>query len=133
MDNEKEEILKERSRIREENKRILKEELSGKDVIIKTNIIRDKERRYFVEEVKETRIMGERGNIIGVKLFNPLFKQDEHPFIRYPPEIITPERYDEKRKKILIVYSGDYDLKRDFRRLHRKTKDDLSVTIIYPG
>lgn len=128
-----EEILKERARIREENRRILKEELCGKEVIIRTNIIRNKERRYFVDDVKETRIMGEKGSILGVSLSNPLFKEESYPFIKYPPQIITPERYDEKRKKILIVYSGDYDLQRDFKRLHRKTKDDLTITIIYPG
>lgn len=135
MENRKtqEEILKERARIREENRRILKEELSGKEVIIKTNITRDKERRYFVEDVKETRIMGKRGNILGVRLSNPLFKEENHPFIRYPQDIVTPERYDEKRKKILIVYSGDYDFTRDFKRLHKKTRDDLSITIIYPA
>lgn len=128
-----EEILREAARIREENKRILKEELSGKEVIIKTSIIRDKERKYFVEDVKETRLSGERGSVLGVRLSNPLFKEEIHPFIRYPGSIITPERHDEKRKKILIIYSSDYNLERDFRRLYRKTKDDVSITIIYPG
>lgn len=134
MENRKEdEILKEKARIREENRRILKEELCGKEVIIKTNITRDKERRYFVEDVKEARMMGKRGSILGVRLSNPLVKEDNHPFIKYPADIVTPERYDEKRKKILIVYSPDYDLNRDFKRLHKKTRDDLSITIIYPA
>ncbi|MEW6007510.1 MAG: hypothetical protein AB1595_05095 [bacterium] len=128
-----EEEVRERARIREENKRILKEELSGKEVIIKTNIIRDKERKYFVEDVKEARIKQERGNVLGVRLTNPLFKEEEHPFIRYPNSIIAPERIGEKKKKILIVYLTDYDLERDFRRLHKKTKQDLTITIIYPG
>ncbi|MEW6104005.1 MAG: hypothetical protein AB1630_09400, partial [bacterium] len=113
--------------------RILKEELSGKEVIIKTNIIRDRERKYFVEDVKEARVKQEKGNILGVRLTNPLFKEEESPFIRYPNSIITPERIAEKKKKILIVYSSDYDLERDFRRLHRKTKQDLTITILYPG
>lgn len=128
-----EEELREKARIREENKRILKEELSGKEVIIKTNIIRDRERKYFVEDVKEARVKQEKGNILGVRLTNPLFKEEESPFIRYPNSIITPERIAEKKKKILIVYSSDYDLERDFRRLHRKTKQDLTITILYPG
>jgi|GEM_PF-6302563 len=127
-----EEGLRERARIREENKRILKEELSGKEVVIKTNITRDKERRYFVEDVKEARIRGKMGNLLGVRLCNPLFKEEECPFIRYPNSIITPERLNANQKKILIVYSADYDLERDFRRLHRKTREDLSITIIYP-
>ncbi len=128
-----EERGRERVRIREENKKILKEELSGKEVVIKTNILRDKERKYFVEEVKEARITGEKRYLLGIRLCNPLFKEEEHPFFRYPDSIILPERVASGKKKILLVYSADYDLQRDFRKLHRKTGQDLTITIVYPG
>ncbi len=41
-------ISVERTKIREENLKVLKEELSGKQVVIKTNILRDKKKGYIL-------------------------------------------------------------------------------------
>lgn len=121
----------ERARTREENLRILKEELTGKQVVIKTSVLRDKERSYFVDEVKEVRIRTERGNLLGARLCNSLVKEEDQPFLRYPNVIIKPEKIDKNKKKITLVYLTDINIERDFRRLHRLTKQDLAITIIY--
>ncbi len=83
-----------------------------------------------MDEIKEARIKTERGNFLGAKLCNPSVKEENQPFLRYPNFIIKPEVLD-KKKKIVLVYSADINLERDFKILHRKTKQDLTITIVY--
>jgi hypothetical protein len=126
-----EELRAERIRLREYNTEVLKRELTGKEIRLRSNIFGQKERVYFVDEVKEARLRTPRGNLFGVRLVNLRTEEENQPFLRYPTSEIRIERIDEKKRRMTLIYSPDVDIERDFRRLHRKTKPDMIITITY--
>jgi hypothetical protein len=118
-------------RLRKDNLQILKEELTDKEILIKSNIyFKRKERTYLVKEVKEEYIKS-RGRLIpGFRLVNEDVPVDEQPLLKYPTSLIEKEKVGNKRRLVLI-YASEINFDRDFRQLHRKTRPDLEIYIYY--
>lgn len=125
-----EEIKEARRRIREGNAEILKRELTGKEVKITTNVFGLKERVYHVEEVHDARLKAPRGTLFGVRLANHRLKEENQPFLRYPNTTIEVTKQGNK-KLMTLLYSPEVDIARDFRRLHKKTGQDMRISIVY--
>lgn len=126
-DEETERLVK----LRKDNLQILQEELTNKEILINSNIYFErKERTYLVKEVKEEYIKS-RGRLIpGFRLVNEDVPIEEQPLLKYPTSLIEKEKVGNKRRLVLI-YAIEINFDRDFRRLHRQTRDDLEIYIYY--
>jgi hypothetical protein len=121
--------------IREERRRknleILQKEITGKEIIIKTNThFNRKERRYLVQEIRDEFVKTGGRVIRGVRLVNNNYPKEEQPLIKYPTELITYTKEGDKNK-LTLCYTSDVNIERDFRRLHRSTRPDLEIYIYY--
>ncbi|MFH1562759.1 MAG: hypothetical protein ABIF11_04985 [Nitrospirota bacterium] len=118
-------------KLRKDNLRILQDELTDKNVLIKSNVYFDrKERTYLVKEVKEESIKT-RGKLIpGIRLVNEEVILEEQPLLKYPTSLIEKVKEGEKNKLVLI-YTSELNIDRDFRQLHRETKSDLEIYVYY--
>lgn len=118
-------------KLRRDNLEILQDELTDKKVLIKSNVYFDrKERTYLVREVKEESIKS-RGRLIpGFRLVNEDVPIDEQPILKYPTSLIEKVKEGNKNKLVLI-YTSELNIDRDFRQLHRETKSDLEIYIYY--
>lgn len=115
----------------EENLRLLKEELTDKEVIIKSNVYFDRNvRKYKVSEVVATSVEAGPRVLFGVRLVNKTVSPDKQPFLRYPPSKITREKEGEQHK-LTLTYPAEMNIDRDFKHLHKKTKPDMKIYIYY--
>jgi len=127
----KEQNLEALIKLRKDNLQILKEELTQKQVLIKSNIYFDrKQRSYLVEEIKEEYIKTGGRLIPGFRLVNENVPVEEQPLLKYPTRLIEKEKVG-KNKRLVLIYGSDINFDRDFRRLHRETKPDLEIYIYY--
>lgn len=118
--------------LRENNLRILQSEITGKEVVLKSNVhFERKERAYLVNEVKDDYIKNNKGQLIrGIRLVNSDTSTEEQPFLRYPTALIEKTKSDNKHR-LILVYASEVQIERDFRSLHRDTKPDLEIYIYY--
>ena len=118
-------------KLRKDNLRILQDELTDKKVLIKSNVYFDrKERTYLVGEVKEESIKSMGRLIPGFRLVNEDLPLEEQPIFKYPTSLIEKIKEGNKNKLILI-YTSELDIDRDFRKLYRETKSDLEIYVYY--
>lgn len=123
--------LSEFQRLREENLKLLKEELTGKVVTIKSNLYFDrKAREYRVVEVEDDYVLSGTRSVRGFRLINDDFRREDQPFLKYPPTPITKERIGDEWR-LVFAYSHDVNIGRDFRHLHKRTRPDLVIYIYY--
>lgn len=132
MDSQREESqLDEFQRLREENLRLLKKELTGKSVTIKSNLYFDRKvREYRVVEVEDDNLLSETRPVRGFRLVNDDFRKEDQPFLKYPASVITKERVGGEWR-LRIDYTSDVNIGRDFRHLHKPTRPDLVIYIYY--
>lgn len=118
--------------LRENNLKILQSEITGKEVVLKSNVhFERKERAYLVNEVKDDYIKNNKGQLIrGIRLVNSDISIEEQPFLRYPTALIEKTKSDNKHR-LILVYASEVQIERDFRSLHRDTKPDLEIYIYY--
>jgi len=127
----KEQDVAARVKLRKDNLEILKNELTNKQISIKSNIYWErKERTYLVKEVKEEYIKSGGRLIPGFRLVNEDVPLEEQPLLKYPTALIKKEKVGTQRR-IVLVYASEINFERDFRRLHRETKPDLEIYIYY--
>jgi hypothetical protein len=121
----------EMKRIREENLKLLKEELPGKVVVIKSNLYYDRKvREYKVMDVEDEYMMSGTRPIHGFRLVNDDFRKEDQPFLKYPTSRIIKE-WEGDRWRLSLSYAHDVDIARDFRHLHKRTRPDLIIYIYY--
>lgn len=118
--------------LREDNLRLIKEELSGKRVVLKSNLHERQERVYLVDEVKDDYVSSEGSRLLrGFRLVNQKTSKEEQPFFKYPTELISKTR-EGNLQKLTLVYAAEMKInEQGFRRLHRDSKPDLEVYIYY--
>lgn len=115
----------------EKNLKLLKEELTNKEVIIKSNVYFSRNvRKYKVSEVVATSVEAGSRVLFGVRLVNKTVSPEEQPFLKYPPSKIIKEKEGEQHK-LTLTYPAEIDIDRDFRHLHKKTKPDMEIYIYY--
>ena len=125
------EALEHLIKLRKDNLQILQNELVDKKVLIKSNVYFDrKERTYLVREVKEESIKSSGRLIPGFRLVNDDLPLEEQPIFKYPTSLIEKIKEGNKNKLILI-YTSELNIDRDFRQLHRETKSDLEIYVYY--
>lgn len=123
--------LSEFQRLREENFKLLKEELTGKAVTIKSSLYFDRKvREYKVVDVRDGHILSGNRSVRGFRLVNDDFKEEDQPFFKYPTSKIIKERIGDKWQLILL-YEHDVNIDRSFRHLHKRTRPDLVIYICY--
>ncbi|MBU0702170.1 hypothetical protein KKE26_12915 [bacterium] len=120
-----------REEMRSENLELLQAEITGKEIILKTNTHLDrKERRYFVDEVKEE-YLKEAGKLMrGMRLVSHKFSKEEQPFLKYPSEYIE-KIIEGNKNKLILHYTSEVNITRDFKRLYRNSIQDLEIYIYY--
>ncbi|MBI4778495.1 hypothetical protein HY792_06215 [Candidatus Desantisbacteria bacterium] len=120
-----------REELRSDNLELLRSEITGKEILLKTNTHFDrKERKYFVEEVKDEYIK-EAGKLIrGVRLVNHKFPKEEQPLLKYPSEYIE-KTIENNKNKLVLQYTSEVNIGRDFKRLYRDTIQDLEIYLYY--
>ncbi|MDI6781533.1 MAG: hypothetical protein QME49_05470 [bacterium] len=120
-----------REELRRDNLRLLQSEVTGKEVLLKTNTHFDrKERKYFIDEVKEDYFKGTGKLIRGIRLINHKFPKEEQPFLKYPSESIE-KTIEGNQNKLVMLYTSEVDIGRDFKRLYRNTMQDLEIYLYY--
>lgn len=118
-------------KLRKDNLQILQEELTNKEILIKSNVYFErKERTFLVKEVKEEFIKSSGRLIPGFRLVNEDVPLEEQPLLKYPTSLIEKEEVGGKRRLVLI-YASEINFDRDFRQLHRTTRADLEIYIYY--
>ncbi|MEW5766584.1 MAG: hypothetical protein AB1797_03015 [bacterium] len=116
---------------REENLKLLQEELTDREVIMKSNVYFDRNvRKYKVSKVVETTVEAGPRILFGVRLVNPKANLEEQPFLRYPPSKIIKKKEGDKHK-LTLTYPAEIDIERGFRHLHKKTRPDMEIYIYY--
>lgn len=120
-----------REEMRSDNLEMLQSEITRKEILLKTNTHFDrKERKYFVDEVKEE-YLKEAGKLIrGIRLINHKFPKEEQPFLKYPSEYIE-KIIEDNKNKLIMHYTSDVNIGRDFKRLYRNTIQDLEIYLYY--
>jgi hypothetical protein len=120
-----------REELRRDNLILLQSEITGKEILIKTNTHFDrKKRKYFVEEVKEDYFKGPGKLIRGIRLINHKFPNEEQPFLKYPSESIE-KTIEDNKNKLVMHYTSEVNIGRDFKRLYRDTVQDLEIYLYY--
>ncbi len=118
-------------KLRKDNLQILQNELVNKKVLIKSNVYFDrKERAYLIREVKEESIKSMGRLIPGFRLVNDDLPLEEQPVFKYPTSLISKIK-EGNRNKLILIYTTELNIDRDFRQLHRETKSDLEIYIYY--
>lgn len=131
FDSSREQDLDPLVKLRKDNLRLLQEELTNKEILIKSNVhFERKERTYLVNEVKNDSIKSGGRLIPGIRLVNESIPLEEQPLLKYPTSLIEKEKVG-KNKKIVLSYASEINIDRDFRRLYRETKPDLEIYIYY--
>lgn len=116
---------------REANLQLLKEELTDKEVVIKSNVYFNRNvRKYKVSKVVETSVEAGSRILYGMRLVNPNVRPEEQPFLRYPPSKIIKKKEGDKHK-LTLTYPAEIDIDREFRHLHKKTRPDMEIYICY--
>ncbi|MFH1861067.1 MAG: hypothetical protein ABH870_08700 [bacterium] len=120
-----------REEMRGENLELLQAEIIGKEIILKTNTHLDrKERRYFVDEVKDD-YLKEAGKLMrGMRLVSHKFPKEEQPFLKYPSEYVE-KIIDGNKNKLILYYTSEVNITRDFKRLYRNSIQDLEIYMYY--
>ncbi len=121
-----------REDLRKEILELLQSELTGKEILFKTNTHFDrKERKYFVDEIKEEYLKDPAGKLIrGMRFINNKVPKDEQPFLKYPSQFVE-ETIEDNKNKLTLHYISDVNIGRDFKRLYRSTIQDLEVYLYY--
>ncbi|MEK7274990.1 MAG: hypothetical protein AAB110_07015 [Candidatus Desantisbacteria bacterium] len=120
-----------REELRKDNLSLLQSEITGKEIIFKANTHFDrKERKYFVDEVKEDYLKDTGKLIRGIRLINHRVSKEEQPFLKYPTESIEKITEDNKNK-LVLHYTSEVNIGRDFKRLYRSTIQDLEIYLYY--
>lgn len=118
-------------KLRKDNLRLLQEELTNKEILIKSNVhFERKERTYLVNGVKDEFIKSSGRLIHGFRLINENIPLEEQPLLKYPTSLIEKEKVG-KNKRLVLIYASEINIDRDFRRLHRETKPDVEIYIYY--